>query len=81
MLNFLNCTFSNTKVVKFIKAKHSSREINFPTTMLCAGWFCDFAQTYFCLREGGAERDDFDFGIFFAKKSQNQNHLSPKGLF
>jgi hypothetical protein len=45
--------------------------------ILCAGWFWDFAPTYFCLREGGAERDDFDFLIFFAKKSKNQNHLSP----
>jgi hypothetical protein len=29
----------------------------------------------------GAERDDFDFLIFFAKKSKNQNHLSPKVFF
>jgi hypothetical protein len=49
--------------------------------ILCAGWFWDFAKQPFGLRMGGVEIDAFDFLIFFAKKSKNQKHLSPKVFF
>jgi hypothetical protein len=45
-------------------------------------YILETSEIFFRREKEGAERDDFDFLIFFCKKkSKNQNHLSQPPLF